>query len=390
MFRLIHGGHVYSPEDLGIQDILMCGDRIVRVGNDLAGLARQLGAEVTGAGGKLVVPGFIDQHVHFLGGGDYEGPGGATTDIAFSSLPRAGITTVVGCLGSDDTARNMLDLMRRAKDLEKPGVTTYLYSGSFNVPCPTLTGNVRRDVMMIDKVLGVKFAISEVMASLSSLTEMAEAAKDAYLGGLISGKRGLTHLHVGKKPGRMDPLFDLLALTDIPIQYFIPTHVNRLTPDVMEHAIRFAKRGGTIDMSAIMSPEAGSPTSLRPDLALAEFLKAGLSIDQITMSSDGNVSMPIFDEKGKKVGLYSAGVDFLYRVFLQILKKGDVPLSSCLKLITSNVARVLGIEGRKGSIGVGKDADVVILDKDFGIDTVMARGRILLGEGGVLVKGDFE
>jgi beta-aspartyl-dipeptidase (metallo-type) len=390
MFKLIHQGHIFSPEDQGINDVLICGDKIVRIEKDLYQLGKQLEAEVIPAAGKVVTPGFIDQHVHFLGGGDYEGPAGATTDILFSSLPKSGITTVVGCLGSDDTARNMLDLMRRARDIEKLGITTYLYSGSFNVPCPTITGNVRRDVMMIDKVLGVKFAISEVMASLASIMEMAEAAKDAYLGGLISGKKGLTHIHVGKKPERMEPLFELLKVTNIPIQCFVPTHVNRLTPNVMEHAIRFLKMGGTVDMSAIMSPETGSPTSLRPDYALTEFLKEGIPIQQITLSSDGNVSMPIFDEKGNKVRLFNAGVDHLYKTFLLFVKNSRMPFPDILRIITSNVAQLLGIEAKKGSIEVGKDADFVILSKDYEIRTVLARGQTMVEEGHLLVKSDFE
>ena len=390
MFKLIRQGHLFSPEDRGLVDILICGEKIARIDKDLSHLGKQLEAEVISAEGRVVSPGFIDQHVHFLGGGDYEGPSGGTTDIQFSSLTRSGITTAVGCLGSDDTARNMLDLMRRAMDLDKLGITTYLYTGSFNVPCPTLTGSVRCDVMMVEKILGVKFAVSEAMASLASLAEMAEAAKDAYLGGLISGKRGLTHVHVGKKPDRMEPLFELMKLTDIPIPYFVPTHINRLTPNVMEHALRFLKMGGTADMSAIMSPETGSPTSLRADLALEKFLKAGIGMEQLTLSSDGNVSMPIFDEKGNKVGLFNAGADHLYRMFVRIAKDGKIPFSDCLKLVTTNVARVLGIESRKGSVKAGKDADLILFKKDYEIDTVLARGQVMVKEGKETVRGPFE
>ena len=143
-------------------------------------------------------------------------------------------------------------------------------------------------------------------------------------------------------------------------------------------------------MSAIMSPETGSPTSLRPDYALEEFLKEGISIRQIALSSDGNVSMPIFDEKGNKVGLFNAGVDHLYKTFLLFLRNSRISFPDILRLITLNVARILGIEARKGSIEVGKDADLVILSKDHEIGTVLARGRAMIQEGALLVKSDFE
>ena len=390
MFKIIQQGHLFAPEDRGVMDILLCGDKIARIDEDLSPLTSLLAAEVIPAAGKIVTPGFIDQHVHFLGGGDYEGPGGATTDMQFSSLVRSGITTAVGCLGSDDTARTMLDLVRRARDFERLGVTTYLYTGSFNIPSPTLTGSVRRDLITVDRVLGVKFAIAEVMASLSSVREMAEVAKDAYLGGMIAGKKGITHIHIGKKPSRMEALFELIPMTEFPLSCFLPTHVNRRTPDVMEHAIRFLKMGGTVDMSAVMDPEAGSPTSLRPDLALSEFLNAGAGIEQVTMSSDGNVSMPLFDEEGNRTGLYSAGVDLLYKAFLKILRHCGLPLTEALKVVTTNVARGLGIEEQKGSVREGKDADLILFSKDFAIEAVLARGQMMVWDGLPRVRGFFE
>lgn len=390
MFKIVRQGYVFSPEDKGVQDILICHEKIVRIEKDLSSLGKQMEAEVIPADGKIVVPGFVDQHVHFLGGGDYEGPAGATTDIQFSSLVKSGITTATGCLGCDDTARNMLDLMRRARDLDKLGITTYLYTGSFNVPSPTITGNVRRDVMMVDKILGVKFAISEVMASPAPLFELADVAKDSFLGGLIAGKKGLIHIHVGKKPERMEPLFEILKITNIPITSFIPTHVNRHDPNVMEQAIRFVKMGGTVDMTAISSPETGSPTAIRADRALSDFLKAGVPIEQVTLSSDGNVSMPILDKKGNKTGLYNAGVDHLYRIFLMMVKNCEIPFSDILKIVTSNVARTLGIEDKKGSIEVGKDADLILFNKDYGIEEVLARGQVMVQDGKEMVRGYFE
>lgn len=390
MFKIIAHGHVFAPKDLGINDILVCGEKVVKIDKDLSSLGEASGAEVISADGKTVVPGFIDQHVHFLGGGDYEGPAGATTDIKFSSLTKSGITTAVGCLGSDDKARNMFDLMRRAQDLEKLGITTFVYTGSFNVPGPTITGSVRTDVMFIDKVLGVKFAISEAMASLASVTQLGEVAKDSFLGGLIGGKKGVIHIHVGSKPGRMEPLFELLEMTAIPITNFVTTHVNRHDPDVIEHALKFAKMGGTVDISAIMIPEAGCLRGTRPHVVFSKFLESGIPIEQITMTSDGNVSMPVVDERGNKTGLFDAGVDYLYHMFLDILKNTKLDFSDTLKIVTSNVARTLGIEDRKGSIEVGKDADFIIFGKNHVIDGVIARGRVMVEDGEAVVRGPFE
>jgi beta-aspartyl-dipeptidase (metallo-type) len=390
MFKLIRQGFVFSPESKGILDILVCDQKIVQIEENLSQLGEQLGAVVIPAYEKIVIPGFIDQHLHFLGGGDYEGPAGATTDIEFSSLVKSGITTAISLLGCDDTARNLMDLMKRAIAFEKLGITTYIYTGSLNVPPPTLTGSVRRDVTTIEKIIGVKLAISEVLASLSPLMEMANIAKEAYFGAQYSGKKGLIHVHVGKGAERMEHLFELVKISGVPIGNFIPTHVNRLHPNVVEHAIKFAKMGGTVDMSAIMSPEAGSPTSIRADYALTEFLRQDVPLEHVTLSSDGNCPMPIFDDKGNKTGLYNFPVDHLFRTLLMIFQNCKIPFADALKLVTSNVARCVGIEDRKGSITVGKDADLILLSKQYEIETVLARGQLMVRDGKAVVRGYYE
>jgi len=66
----------------------------------------------------------------------------------------------------------------------------------------------------------------------------------------------------------------------------------------------------------------------------------------------------------------------------------DIP--TAVSLGTRNVARALEMSGRKGSLGPGMDADIVLLDRDLNIRTVMAKGRLMMHEGEILVKGTFE
>jgi hypothetical protein len=53
MFKLIHQGHLFSPEDKGIKDVLICGDKIVRIENNLYRFGKQLDAEVIPARAAL-------------------------------------------------------------------------------------------------------------------------------------------------------------------------------------------------------------------------------------------------------------------------------------------------------------------------------------------------
>lgn len=67
MAYLIKGAHVYNPDNLGIQDVLVVNDKIAAVGKDLTVVLPEL--ETVEASGKILTPGFIDQHIHVTGGG---------------------------------------------------------------------------------------------------------------------------------------------------------------------------------------------------------------------------------------------------------------------------------------------------------------------------------
>ena len=65
--------------------------------------------------GKACLPGFIDSHVHIIGGGGEGGFGTRTPEINVKTLIESGITSVVGCLGTDSVCRNMETLLAKTK-----------------------------------------------------------------------------------------------------------------------------------------------------------------------------------------------------------------------------------------------------------------------------------
>ena len=80
----------------------------------------------------------------------------------------------------------------------------------------------------------------------------------------------------------------------------------------------------------------------------------------------------------------------LHREWVHVVRTNGLSLSQALPLVTSNVARVLAIDDRKGSLAPGKDADILFLTPDLMVDTVIARGRIMVRDGRALVRGPFE
>ncbi len=385
MFTLIRGGDLYAPEPMGRRDILICGDRIVRIGG---GMDPPPGFDVrvVDARGGCLVPGFFDLHVHLLGGGGEAGFSSRTPEIAFSSIVRAGVTTVVGCLGTDDVARFPESLLAKAYQLEEEGISTFIYTGSYRVPPRTITGSVQKDVALIPKMIGVgEVAVSDHRSSQPSYEELCRLSAEARVGGMLGGKPGVVHVHMGDGPGGLEPILRMARQTEIPIGQFLPTHVSR-NENLMEQAVAFAQAGGNIDFTA-----GGRGLSFEADTgeAVLRALAEGVSPERITMSSDSNGSMPVFDSRGEVVRLAVGQIANLHAEWRGLVEKG-LALETALLFVTRNPALRAGVGRMKGSVEEGKDADLVILDRELSVETVISRGRVLMEHGELLVRGVFE
>jgi beta-aspartyl-dipeptidase (metallo-type) len=385
MFKLIRGGTLYGPEKIGVRDILIVGKTIAKI-SERIDLPAEWKAQILSAEEKMITPGLVDLHVHLLGGGGEGGPRTRTPEITLSKITRAGVTTVVGCLGTDDVSRRPETLLAKAMQLEEEGISTFIYCGSYQFPPPTITGSVRKDIALIPKVIGVgEIAISDHRSSQPTFEELCRLSAEARVGGLLGNKAGLVHLHMGSGPRRFDLIIRIVKETEIPIGQFLPTHVTR-TEALLREAIRFAKMGGNIDFT-VKGLELQFPLKTAEALKMA--LDEGVSIDQITLSSDSNGSLPIFDEKGRLLRLAVGDIRNLYLEFRELVREG-FSLEEILKLVTLNPAKRVGIDRYKGSLEEGKDGDLLILNKNLEIETVIAKGQIMIDQGEVLVKGTFE
>ena len=67
-FTLMQGAHLYTPEDQGIRDVLLANGKIIAVARDISPHIVP-DCKVINLRGLILCPGFIDQHVHLIGGG---------------------------------------------------------------------------------------------------------------------------------------------------------------------------------------------------------------------------------------------------------------------------------------------------------------------------------
>ena len=143
MWTLLKNAQIYTPKPIAQRDVLLVGERIAALGNNLE-LPSYVQGEVFDLQGHYLVPGFIDAHVHICGGGGEAGPSSRTPEVQLSQLTRAGITTVVGCLGTDSISRSMEELLVKANALEEEGLTSYVYSGGYQAD-RLIFDNLRKD-----------------------------------------------------------------------------------------------------------------------------------------------------------------------------------------------------------------------------------------------------
>jgi len=387
MITLIRGGEVFAPEPLGRRDVLLAGGVIEAVAEPGRLGVDGCGGEVVDASGRRVLPGLIDPHVHILGGGGEGGPATRAPEIRVEDIVACGVTTVIGCLGTDGITRQMASLLAKARALEIEGVSTFVFAGSYEVPVQTLTGSVRSDLALIDKVIGAgEIAVSDHRSSQPTFDEIARLAAECRVGGLLGGKAGVLHLHLGDGRRGLELLFRLARETEIPVTQVIPTHVTR-NPGLFDQALEWVAAGGAVDITVGPEPAPGDP-DVRFEDALAAFARRGLPLTRIMASSDGNGSMPVFDADGRLVRLAVASEQDLLRTFREVVRTGRLPLEAAVRVFATNAADLYKL-GRKGRIEPGRDADLLVVDGGLGLVDVFARGRRLMAGGKLLVRGTF-
>lgn len=390
--KLIRQAEVYAPEYLGKKDILVINDKIVAIEDQISGGFDQLTVEEIDGSSLIATPGFIDCHFHILGGGGEGGYQNRTPEVTLSQLTTAGVTTVVGCLGTDGVGRDMVALISKAKGLEAEGISTYVYDGSYRLPLDPVTDSLIKDFLTIDKVIGIgEIAVSDHRSSQPSFEEFTRDVADARVGGMLSGKAGIINVHLGGGKRQYELLLQTVKETEIPISQFLPTHANR-TSELFEASIAFAKMGGTIDFTASEDPDfwEREDDEVRFSKGLKRLLDEGIGLDQFTMTSDGQGSLPYFDENNQFIGLGVGSSRALMVGIKEAVQVEQIPLEIALRAITSNPAKILKL-AQKGRIAPGMDADLCLLNQDtLDVETVIAKGKVMVDKKDVKVWGTFE
>lgn len=424
---LIKNADVYAPEHLGKKDLLIEGSKIALVADKI-----ELGAsdpelvDILDFTGKKLVPGFVDAHVHITGGGGEGGVSNRVPAPRLSDFIRYGVTTVLGLLGTDGISRSLENLYATARSLTEEGISCYMQTGSYRYPSLNITGSVDRDIFLLDRCIGVKVAISDHRSTDVTAEELIRLGTDARMGGVLSGKAGLVTVHVGGGKGGLKPVLEAVKKSDLPPKTFHPTHISNRSEEFFKDAAELTRLGVTIDFSAATTYEKNAVRAGE----LISLLNDGIDEDKITISSDAFGSLPRFDKNGNTIGITYATADLMPQMFRALAlgsaggkyreaenaagasgagaysadasaatenssAKGarygeTLQLEKALIFVTKNPARVMGLEGVKGELRAGLDADILALDDELKVTDVFAMGRPAMIDGELIMKGKFE
>ncbi len=383
---LIRNASVFAPEALGLRQLLVGGGKVLWIGGADAPAPVVPGLDVIDLGGKRLIPGLIDGHAHVTGGGGEGGFATRVPPVPLSRFTTAGVTTVVGVLGTDDLARTPGELLASVHALREQGLGAFAWCGGYHLPPVTLTGSVRGDIVFLDPVIGVgELAISDHRSSQPTFDEFVRVASEAHVAGLMTGKAGVLHLHLGDGARGLDLVRRALDETELPAQVFHPTHINRRKA-LFEEALALAKRGCTVDITAFPVGEGEDAWSAAE--AWERYRASGAPAERLTISSDAGGCLPTFDHDGRLCRMDVGSAHALLDTIRALLARGHA-LDAVLPAFTRNIARHLRLAG-KGEIAIGADADLVALDADGHVVDVMAQGVWHVRDGAVLRMGMFE
>ena len=378
---LIKGGRLVTPFGL-LQDgvVVVRNGRIAFVGNE-NGATRSPNASVLDASGKIVSPGFIDTQIVGARGFD----AGAGSPEAVREVARfcseTGTTSLLVAVGTSpfkklvQVLRGVADVIRKGTDtaevlgihLEGPYLSP-AKKGAHNPKYIRLPSISELNVILRESANNVILATvaPEVQGAISLIRELkrrgvvvsighSNATYEETLAGIRAGISHATHVFNGmrelhhREPGVLGAVLSCDNMTASLIADGIHVH-----PAAMKVLV---KAKGTDKIVLITD-------SVVAGLRNGTYKLAG----QDVVLSDGVCTL----KSGRSLAGSSLSMNKAVRNMIELV---GVPIQDALAMATINPAKAIGIDKRKGSIDIGKDADIIVIDEKINVYATLVKGK---------------
>ncbi|MDD3655947.1 MAG: N-acetylglucosamine-6-phosphate deacetylase [Atribacterota bacterium] len=340
-------------------------------------------AEILEARNKYIMPGFIDLHVHGGDGADVmDGEYGAIKKIAANHC-HYGTTAFLPTtltMSKDDIIKSLQSIGEaRLKGTGAAEILGIHLEGPYINPekkgaqnkediiqlskeeflaFNQASGNLIRLVTLAPEMPGALDFIpwlceQDIIASAGHTNATYEEMQDALQSGLnhvthlFNAMRGLHH----REPGIVGA-----ALSD-----------SRITVEVIADGIHIHP----IILKIIHQMKGSNKIVLITDAIRATGLPEG------TYDLGGQKVIVAKEQARLQDGTLAGSVLTMNKAVQNIVTKADIPLGEAIQMASYNPAKCLGINNKKGSLEPGKDADIVILNKNFEVDLTMVSGKVI-------------
>ena len=353
---LIKNGKLVDPaNDVdAFYDVLIDGDKVAEVAQDIDPEVLGEGDRLIDAFGKVVMPGFIDLHVHLREPGfEYK----ETIQTGCAAAARGGVTTICPMPNTKpviDSPERVKDLLERAKDAP----VHVLPIGAVTV------GQEGRELADIEGMLNAGIvALSEdgksVMDSLLFRHAMEQAA-ELGLPGITNAVEDVIvarDILISKETGAKLHLCHCSTSDSAVLVGMAKDQGLRVTAEVCPHHFTMSDQEITEDDGRFkMNPPLRSPKDVQ---ALKDALASGV-MDVISTDHAPHGA----EEKAQsmlKAPFGIVGLETSFALgFTELVQGGCLSLSQLVEKMSVNPARVLDID--KGNLAPGKIADLVIAD----------------------------
>ena len=381
MLTQIINGKIHTPQGwLKNGSVIISDNKILEVSNcDLA----VVGANIVDARGMYIVPGGVEIHVHGGGGRDFmEG-----TEDAFRTAVDAhmqhGTTSIFPTLSSSSipmiqaAARTTEKLMA---EKDSPVLGLHLEGHYFNMKMAG--GQIPEYIKNPDP--------NEYIPLLEETNCIKRWDASPELPGALQFGRYVSNKGILVSVAHTQAEFeDIRAGYDA--GYTHATHFYNAMPGF--HKKNEYKYEGTVEsiylmddmtVEAIADGIHVPPTILRLIYKVKGVEKTALITDALACAaSDSSVAFDprvIIEDGVCKLADRSAlagSIATMDRLIQTMTFKAEVPLFDVCRMISETPAKIMGVYDRKGSLERGKDADILLLDKNLDVRAVWAMGKLV-------------
>jgi N-acetylglucosamine-6-phosphate deacetylase len=392
----IHNGRVITPGGiLPRGTVVVGGGKILRVAEGAGGSAEGgvegPGATVIDAGGRYVAPGFIDIHVH--GGGGYDFMDG--TVEAFLGV--AALHARYGTTGMLPTTLTcpveklfkILEVYGEAKKVN--GMGAEFLGLHLEGPYLAMSQKGAQDGRSIRRPQSAEYR--SIFDRAPDLIRRWSAAPE--LEGALEFGRELRSRGIVGSFAHTDALYEE-TLEGFRNGFSLATHLYSCMNGVTRRGLQ--RYAGAVEC-AYLVPEidveliADGVHLPAPLLQLAYRIKgaertvlvtdamraAGMGEGESILGGlDGGLPVVVEDGVAKLPdrSAFAGSVATADRLIRTMVSAG-IPLVEAVRMMTATPARIIGVDGSKGSLEAGKDADIIILDEEVNVALTMIGGRVV-------------